>query len=181
MPNSASIRCSLIALGVFITTACGGGPPPAPPPVQQQGPEDEILAIGNAWEARSQSSGLKSEPSKISVFSLLELSRIEFTAGEVLAKETLTIEETFRMRDGRSFKCTSGGTLQVQVRFFRKIEEPAVQIARPPLQLARQCDQPGFPEPVLTIGEQRSSFLLRAERLNGFDPPLEKRAYIPVQ
>lgn len=175
------LALSTEALAILALVACASEPPPPPAPVQQQGPDAEILAIGSVWESRSQENGLRSEPSPVSVFTVNELSSIAFTAGEPSATESLVVSESFRMRDGRTFECHSEGTVGVQVRYFRKSGEPAVQITWPPVQLPRNCAQPGFPEPVMQRGGGSSSFLLRAERLSGFDPPLEKRSYIPVQ
>lgn len=177
--RQAKPAAPIIALLALV--ACASEPPPPPAPVQHQGPDAEILAIGNVWESRSQENGLRSEPSKVSVFTVTELSSIALSAGQPYAEESLTVNETFRMRDGRNFECHSEGTVRVKVRYFRKSGEPAVQITWPPVQLPRNCAQPGFPEPVMQRAGGSSSFLLRSERLSGFDPPLEKRSYIPVQ
>jgi hypothetical protein len=175
---AVGIACSLVpAVG---TLGCGGAAPAVQAPVHQQTPEEEIHSIATAWEARFKENGLRSEPSKISVFNLEGLSTLEFTPGKLVAREGLLLEETFRMRDGRQFACRVEGVLQVQVRYFQKGEEPAVEVTRPVTELTRHCDQPGFPEPLVNIGSTKSSFLLREEHLLGFDPPLEKRSYIPV-
>jgi hypothetical protein len=168
-------------LSVMATVGCGGEAPVAHTAVHQQTPEDEIQAIAVSWEARFKDNGLRSEPSKISVFTVNGLSTLDFTPGKPVAREGLLLEETFRMRDGRQFVCRVEGVLQVQVRYFHKGDEPAVEVTRPVTELTRHCDQPGFPEPTVNIGSTSSSFLLREEHLMGFDPPLEKRSYIPVQ
>jgi xanthine/CO dehydrogenase XdhC/CoxF family maturation factor len=164
-----------------LALGCGGEAPVAVTPVRQQTPEEEILSIATTWEARYRDNGLRSEPSKISVFSQSGLSALELTQGQPIARETVLLEETFRTRDGRQFACRAEGVLQVQVRYFRKGDEPAVEVTRPETELDRHCDQPGFPEPTVGVGLPKSSFLLRGENLMGFDPPLEKRSYIPVQ
>lgn len=170
------------ALLLVLTIGCGGEPPLAQTPVHQaQSPEAEIVAIASSWEARFKETGLRSEPSKISVFNMSGLSTLDLSLGNPVAREGLLLEETFRMRDGRQFVCRAEGVLQVQVRFFNKGDEPAVEVTRPTTNLTRHCDQPGFPEPTVSLGSTSSSFLLRDEHLVGFDPPLEKRSYIPVQ
>jgi hypothetical protein len=189
MPRSLNVklieqraRYALSAvLLVGAISGCGGNAQVAQGPVRQQTPEEEILSIGSSWEARYQDNGLRSEPSKISVFALRGLSALDLTQGQPIAHESVVLEETFKMRDGRQFGCRAEGVLQVQVRFFRKGEEPAVEVTRPDVALARHCDQPGFPEPTVSVGNNKSSYLLREEQLVAFEPPLEKRSYIPVQ
>lgn len=178
----AAVPWALLLGAVSLGTGgCGGEAPKAQAPVQQQTPEQEILAMGTSWEARFRDNGLRSEPSKITVFTVDGLSTLDLTLGKAVAREGLLLEENFRMRDGRQFACRAEGVLQVQVRYFLKGDEPAVEITRPVSELTRHCDQPGFPEPTVNLGNTSSSFLLREEQLMGFDPPLEKRTYIPVQ
>jgi hypothetical protein len=179
--NGPAANTAWAVLSLAGAIACGGEAPAAQTPVRQQTPEDEIQAIATTWEARFKDNGLRSEPSKISVFAVNGLSTLTFTHGKPVAREGLLLEETFRMRDGRQFVCRVEGVLQVQVRYFHKGEEPAVEVTRPVTELTRHCDQPGFPEPMVNIGSASSSFLLREEHLVAFDPPLEKRSYIPAQ
>jgi hypothetical protein len=168
-------------IGLSFVIGCGGDAPVAQAPVRQLTPEEEILTLGTTWEARYQENGLRSEPSKISVFALNGLSALDLVQGKPVAHESVVMEETFKMRDGRQFGCRAEGVLQVQVRYFRKGDEPAVELTRPDVALARHCDQPGFPEPMVGAGNSKSSYVLRGERLMAFDPPLEKRSYIPMQ
>ena len=179
--SSLGSNLATVLLATITSLGCGSPPAVDQPVVQRQSPEKDILAIGTTWEARSEDNGLKSEPSKISVFTVRELSTLELVPDKQVIREGFLREETFRMRDGRSFNCRSEGILEVQVRYFLKGDEPAVEVTRPDVELARHCDQPGFPEPVIQLSSTPSSFLLRDERLVGFAPPLEKRSYVPVQ
>jgi hypothetical protein len=171
----SSVVCALTLV------ACGGATAPQPVHAQLESPEDEILAVANAWEAHTSDSGLRSEPDKISVFTSEELRTLRFTTGSHTASQSLLRDETFHMRDGRKFACRSEGTLDVSVRFYRKNGEPVLELTYPAVQFARQCDNPGFPEPTFKFEGPSASFVLREENLVGFDPVLAKRTYVPAQ
>jgi hypothetical protein len=49
------------------------------------------------------------------------------------------------------------------------------------VQIPRECNMPGFPEPVLDLPESAARFALRGDRLVPFAPATEKRAYLPAQ
>jgi len=161
--------------------SCGGGPPPEAPVVQSVGPEDEILAVSSEWESSQGDKGLKSEPSKVSVFESRQLSHVSFQRGSATAQEHLIVEENFRMRDGQTFVCRVELKTPLSVRFARRGPDPAVELTRPAANLLRQCDHPGFPEPTLVIPGAAARFVLRNEQLVAYEPPLEKRVFLPVQ
>lgn len=171
---------ALIA-GATLALGCGAGEPPPRVPIQVLGPEDEILSVSSSWESRQRDKELRSEPSSISVYEVSEVSRLEFVSGASVASELLALEEVFLMRNGQSFRCRSEQRFEVAVRFAPKGEEPAVQVQRPAATLTRVCEPPGFPEPMLSLPARISRFVLRDEQLVAFDPPLEKRLFLPAQ
>lgn len=170
----------LVAFPVSLAaTACGGEEPEARAPVAQERPEDEILRIGKTWESSLADKGFRSAPSPISMFSETVTSTLRLAPGSSTALETLAFDGAFKARDS-SFHCLARAELRVTVAYGRHTEEAAIEIRRPAAQIARNCDLPGFPEPVLDLPAVAARFALRGDRLVPFAPPTEKRTYLPA-
>jgi hypothetical protein len=151
------------------------------PPVEAMGPEEEILRIGEIWQARTLDRGLRSEPSPISVFTSTTTSTVRLERRSGSAVEELIVQEQFKLRNGATYNCQSGARIEVRVSYGRRAGEPTVTLSRPPVYLNRECDAPGFPEPNVTVAEGPATFALRGDQLEAIDPPLEKRTFLPTQ
>jgi len=176
-------RCALALVAltpVPATVGCAGAESEARAPVAQEQPADEILRIGKAWESSLQDKGFRSPPSPISMFSEIITSTLQLSPGSSTAVETLAFDGSFKARDS-NYHCQARATLHVTVTYGRHAEEAAIEIRRPGVQIARVCDLPGFPEPVLEVPATAARFALRGDRLVPFAPPTEKRAYLPAQ
>ncbi len=175
-------RTSLVPLALVATAiaACGHQPPPAATPVQHETAEDSILRVGHVWRSISRDRGLRSPPSKISVFETITTSTITLDAGKQSATEQLVLEEMFELRNGARFQCVARGKLRVRVRFGRLQGEAAVEVTRPPTSLPRHCQPADFGEPELAVDAGSARFALRGDQLVAFAPPLDKRVYLPA-
>jgi hypothetical protein len=161
--------------------ACGGDPQEVLTPVRRETPADAIRRVGEAWAASEQTKGLRSHPSPIAVYRMHTKSTVRFTAGKDWTQEHLEIDEAFEMRDGTRYVCRAEGRTRVDLVFGRRHGEPAVEMRRPATRLTRTCEPPGFPDPEVTLPETTARFKLKADQLMAFDPPVEKRVYLPVQ
>jgi hypothetical protein len=181
--NRLTIRLPVLVLVALplmsAATACGGGEPEAKAPVAQERPEDEILRIGRTWESSLEDKSFRSAPSPISMFSETVTSTLQLAPGSSTALETLAFDGSFKARDS-NFHCLARAELRVTVAYGRHTEEAAIEIRRPAAQVARTCDLPGFPEPVLDLPASAARFALRGDRLVPFAPPTEKRTYLPA-
>lgn len=173
-------RFTAVAVALATLAACGNKPPPPNTPVQRETAEDSVLRVGHVWRSLTADKGLRSPPSKISVFESKTTSTVRFEPGKTQIEEELLVEERFELRNGESFECVARGTLRDSVRFGRFHDEAAVQISRPPTTLPRRCKPPGFDEPELAIEGGAARFALRGDQLVAFAPPLDKRVYIPA-
>jgi hypothetical protein len=162
------------------TLGCGAAESEARAPVAQEQPADEIMRIGKSWESSLEDKGFRSPPSPISMFSEIVTSTLQLSPGSSTAVETLAFDGTFKARDS-TYHCQARATLRVTVAYGRHAEEAAIELRRPGAQVARVCDLPGFPEPVLEVPAAAARFALRGDRLVPFAPPTEKRAYLPAQ
>jgi hypothetical protein len=171
---------SLSALALSFA-GCGPGKPAETEPIQHEGPEDEILTVSTSWEASEQGKGFRDAPSSISVFEIQRRTSLVLKRGQRTSNAQIAIEETFRMRDGTTFVCRAEGTVQATLAYARHGQDPAIEIDQPSVTLSRQCDKPGFPEPSVQVEASRARFMLRSEQLVGYDPPLEKRVFLPVE
>jgi hypothetical protein len=168
-----------LALGSLLAAACGGAEPEARAPVVHERPEDEILRIGRTWQATHEDKGFRTPPSAVSMFSELVTSTLTFSPGARDAVEAISLDGTFKVRDA-TYHCQAHAELRVAVTFGRHADEAAVEVGRPSAQVARTCDLPGFPEPVVQIPLSAARFALRGDRLVAFAPPTERRAFLPV-
>lgn len=179
-PRSGSGRGFLTVVLAAVTAACGGPPGEGEAKVVRETPEEAILRIGTSWESHFQDRGFRAAPAPIATFAVEVTSTIAFTRGGAKARERVATEETFKMADGTTFHCKARGEAEVAVRWGRTGPDPAVQVQRPGLRLARACDGQGFPEPVLELPPFAVRFALRGDRLVPFEPKTEQREYIPT-
>jgi len=168
-----------LAAASRLLPGCGGAEPEAQAPVAHERPEDEILRVGKAWQSTIEDKGFRTPPSPVSMFSELVTSTLTFTAGAPTAIESVDHEGTFEVRNA-TFHCRAHAELRVTVTFGRHADEAAVEVRRPAVRVARTCDAPGFPEPVVDVPASAARFALRGDRLVAFAPPTERRAYLPV-
>lgn len=156
--------------------ACSSGQKESRPPVAVETAEDEIRRISDVWEGTLVDSRLLSPPSKLSVKKETRTSRLVFEGGKVA--ETLVVNEELELRSGARLRCRTTVEHQLGVRYGRRQGEPAVELVRPPLALARSCD--GIhPEGNLTERPLRALFVLRSDRLVVVEPALDDRYYLP--
>ena len=150
-------------------------------PVRHETPAEAIHRIGELWESKSISKGLRSEPSKLAMFETRMVSRIRVVPGRDWSVDALEVAEVFEMRSGLRYECRAKGDVTVKLVFGRRHGEPAVEMRRPATRLARVCNPPDYPEPEVELPEVVGRFKLSGDQLIGYDPPLEKRVYLPVQ
>ena len=176
-------RCISTGLAAWVLAvgACAGDPPEVTAPVQHETPADAIRRVGEAWTATELAKGLRSYPSPIAVYRMQAKSTVRFTAGKDWTQEHLEIDEAFEMRDGTRYVCRAEGRTRVDLAFGRRHGEPAVQMRRPATRLERACEPPGFPDPEVELPETTARFKLKGDQLVAFEPPVEKRVYLPVQ
>ena len=124
---------------------------------------------------------LRSFPSPIAVYRMQAKSTVRFAAGKDWTQEHLEVDEVFEMRDGTQYVCHAEARTRVDLAFGRRHGEAAVEMRRPATRLVRACNPPGFSEPELELPESRARFELKGDQLVAFDPPVEKRVYLPAQ
>ena len=173
---------ALVIIGSMLlgASACGGAPPPRPAPAVAEGPEDAILRVATAWEARHAEKGLRSPPSPIASFDRQLVSRITLVQGASSAPETLSVSERFVLRDGTNVSCGGNAELSVSVGYGRKAGEPALELSWPALVQPRACEPAHGAIPDLERPAGRARFVLRSDQLVGVEPALEKRTFLPV-
>jgi hypothetical protein len=174
------VRCVGILLACLTVAGCGGDEPSAQAPVRQETPLDAIRRVGDTWVSSDQSRSLRSAPSPIAMYEVTTRSTVVFRADKRWTPEVIEIEESFQMRDGRQFLCRARSDTHSDLSFGRRDGDPAVEMRRPATRLHRNCDPPDFPEPDLLLPAAVARFRLTGDRLQPFDPPLEKRVYIPA-
>jgi hypothetical protein len=170
------------ALGpvALVVIGCAGNEPEVRVPIAREGPEEQILRVGTSWDARWSEQGFLNPPSAISLFDTRVTSRLSFSPGKRTARETLAFESSFKLRSGTSYSCRASADTTVAVAFGNRAGEAAVEVWRKPLRLSRTCDKAGFPESEFVVPETRARFALRGDKLVGFDPPTERREYLPA-
>lgn len=146
----------------------------APPQVET--PADEVLRISANWISVQPTKGILSPPSPISVIRGSVTSRIHLTKRD--AEEELTIAEDVELRSGGRVTCESTFRHPIALRFGRKGEEAAVEIARPALNGRRVC-QGRHPEPDLVAEPIVTLFVLRSDQLVAVEPKTDGRSYLP--
>lgn len=177
MRTRSLVPLSMLAVGI---AACGHPPPPSQTPVQRETAEDSILRVGRVWRSISEDKGLRSPPSKISVFETRTTSTLTLEPNKQTASEQLVIEEMFELRSGARFNCVARGQLRVRLRYGRVQGEAAVEVTRPPTSLPRRCQPADFGEPEAAVDSGSARFALRGDQLVAFAPPLDKRVYLPA-
>jgi len=180
-PVAPSLLAVALLASAALATACGGGAPEAEVPIAREGPAEEIFRVGKEWESQATETGFRTPPSPIATFSGTVLSRVVFSDDQRTAKETLRFEATYKMQNGREFRCTAGTEVTLPVRFADHHGEAAVEMQRPRVELVRRCVPDGFPEPRLDLPPATARFALRADRLVAFAPAAERREYLPLQ
>lgn len=161
--------------------ACAGPPPEAAPDLRPESPADEILRVGGVWQTTYERRGFESEPSPVALFTQRVESTLDLSSDAATPSETLKVQESFELRDGRRFECRASALVKVGVRFGRKAGEAAVEVTRPSVALDRTCRPPGAPVELVSVPSGPARFVLRSDRLVAFDPPLEKRIYLPIR
>jgi hypothetical protein len=105
---------------------------------------------------------------------------VSLSRGKKTATETLVFDGSFKLQDGTAYTCRANARTTVSLAFGDRAGEPAVEMWRKGLRVSRSCDKPGFPEPEFVVPESRARFALRGDKLVSFDPPTERREYLPV-
>jgi hypothetical protein len=170
----------LSLVGLLAAAACGGEEHEARVPIAQERPDDEILRIGKTWESALDDKGFRSPPSPITMFSERQASTLSLTAGSKTAVEMLAYAGSFKVHEA-TFECRAEAQVTVSVAYGRHADEAAIEVRRPAVRIARECNLPGFPEPVLDLPETAARFALRGDRLVPIAPATEKRVYLPTQ
>lgn len=178
MPRPSDAVALLLTL---VLAGCGGREREAEAPEQRLGAEAEVLAISSVWQALEEAHGTRGPKDKIAVFDLKQRSTLTLREGQTEGEEKVELKESFEMKNGARFECRARGLVKVRVRFGRKHGEPAVEVRRPSMVLARTCQPSDFPERELQLPGSASRFLLQDEQLVGFAPPSEKRVFLPKQ
>jgi hypothetical protein len=178
--SSADLRLAVCAGAWLALSGCGGKPAETPVRIEHEQASTQILRVAQRWQASQHQKGLRSAPSRVSVFEVRIDSRLDLQNGGPKVRETLEVSESFELRDGRRFRCSSSTTLELQAHYGRRHAEPAVELIRPATRLERRCQPPDYPEPVLELPAQSARFVLSDDQLRAFAPPLEKRVYLPL-
>jgi hypothetical protein len=163
-----------------LAVACGGGAPEATAPIEREGPSEQIFRVGKTWEARWAEQGFRTAPSPIALFDTRVTSRLFLSRAKKTARETLVFEGNFKLQNGAAYSCRASVETTVALAFGDRAGEAAVEVSRKGLRVSRTCDKAGFPEPEFVVPEARARFALRGDKLVGFDPPTERREYLPV-
>lgn len=171
----------LLLLAVLALIGCRPRERGADAPPKRLSAEQEVLAIATVWQALEEEHGARGPNHRVSVYDLKQRTTLTLRAGQRLAEERIEVKERFELKNGAAFECRARGLAKVQVRFGRKAGEPAVEVQRPSLLLARTCSPSDFPERELQLSGGTSRFLLQDERLVGFAPPSERRVFLPLQ
>jgi hypothetical protein len=178
---SARLGARALLLTTVCSIGCGGaaGPPPGPPVVE--GAEEAILRISSLWEARYMDKGLRSSPSAVASFERQLVNRLELSHGQSTATESLDFQERFTLRDAREVRCAGRFNSPISVSYGMRAGEPALELAWPAFEHARECDTPGAPIPPFERPAGRARFVLRSDQLVGVEPALEKRTFLPAE
>jgi hypothetical protein len=164
-----------------VTVGCGGAGSKPAGAVKHETPADEIMRVGTVWQSTIEERGMPSPPSPVNLFSRRIESHLEFRPDQRSATEQLIVEESFELRDGGQFRCRAQDTVNTHAVFARRQGDAAVELRRPEVRLLRKCQPAGFPEPTLVLSATAARFVMIGDRLTAFEPPLEKRAYLPLE
>lgn len=174
-------RPSEALLPLLLVAACGGQSAEAEAPPPKLTAEAEVLGISKVWQALEEEHGTRGPKHKVAVFDLKQRSTLTLTAGQRTGEEKIEIKEHFEMKNGAVYECRARSVVKVSVRFGRKNGEPALELQRPPVLMARTCQPTDFPDGEIQLSGGGSRFLLQDEQLVGFAPPSEKRVFLPKQ
>jgi hypothetical protein len=161
-------------------TSCGSDRDAAHPIVRHETALEAIRRVAQVWESTQRAKGMRSPPSRIAMFDRVTHTRLPFVANRNWSIELLEIAETFELRSGIRYACQASGEAEVSFRFGRRHGDPAVEMRRPAIRLTRDCKPPDFPELTLELPATTARFRLTGDRLKPFEPPLEKRVYVPT-
>lgn len=170
--------CFLLSPLLLGPLACGPREAAPPPPVVQETPADEILRIGERWLATTKQRGLLSPPSPISVFAVVEESRL--TLAREGAREEVLVEEQIELREGGAIRCLTRFEHDLGLKWGRRQGEAAIELRRPAATAPRQCEGGQHPEPILQRPAGAARYVLRSDNLVAVEPPLEDRLYIAL-
>jgi hypothetical protein len=165
---------------VCLAFGCASKAPPPDTAPKSVSAEDEILGVAKLWRTMEKTRGARPASNQVSTFEIEFDTSVTLLPGKGAAKETIEVRERFQMRDGRTYECTAEHSGQMKARYGRRDGEPAVELSRPPVRLVRKCQPADFYEPEIQLGAEGSRFLLRDEQLVGFQPPGEKRVFLPA-
>jgi hypothetical protein len=178
--RATSTRLTAGSLGIALACGCGHAANDAKIPVQHEPASAQISRIARRWQAFTQDKGFRSAPSPISVFEIQLKSSLDLEQAGANARETLQVSEQFELRDGRRFHCESQQVVAVEARYGFRQNEPALELRRPALRLARHCTPPDYPEAVLELPAEASRFVLSDDQLRAFAPKRDRRVYLPI-
>ena len=123
----------------------------------------------------------QTEPSPFAHTTETTLSVITLVRGQDTATETIEVNQTYRLRAGGAVTCTGNTEATVALAYGRRSTgEAALQITRGSTEIPRSCKPAGVLEAVQVVPRLVGRFQLRGDRLSGFEPAAEKRAFIPI-
>lgn len=178
MPRRSDRGALCVALALL---GCGPREQEAEAPQQKLTAEAEVLAISKVWQALEEEHGTRGPAHKVGVFDLKQRTTLTLVEGQPSGEEKIEIKERFELKNGAVYECRARALSKVRVRFGRKNGEPALEVQRPSLIMARTCQPSDFPEREIQLPGSGSRFLLQDEQLVGFAPPSEKRVFLPKQ
>ena len=167
-----------VALALGLSGACGGAEGPAPRVFEDPGVK--VRSIARVWQELSVDEGVfDRDPNGVERYRIE--TRISLELGEGSAREVVTRDELFRMRDGREFHCKTQGVVPVRVRYRREREEIRLDLDNDATALRRSCREPGFPVLSKEVPGASVTFALRSERLLAIHPAQVRATLLPVQ
>lgn len=173
------MRALIAALGLGTVVGCGGGEPAPLAPVQTESPLVAIRRVGEKWTATVETKTFQDPPSPTTMTQSVTRSTVVFRADKSWGPETIEVSERFDLRAGGTVSCLARGETHVDLVFGRRSGDPAVEMRRPALTLRQSCDPAGFAPAELELPATTARFRLTGDQLVPFDPPLEKRVYLP--
>jgi hypothetical protein len=143
-------------------------------------PGVKVRSIATVWQELSVDEGVfDRDPHGVEKYRIETLVRLELAEGG--AREVVSRDEVFRMRDGREFHCKAAGAVPVRVRYRREREEIRLDLDNDATALRRSCREPGFPVLVKEVPGASVTFVLRAERLVAIEPAHLRATLLPSQ
>jgi hypothetical protein len=154
----------------------------APPSSTQHGltPGERIAAVTRHWRATERERGAGPPEGGVSRFERFITSTLDIDPNRSAGAETIKVEETLELKDGRRFRCEASTTVPTALRFGEWKGQPAVEVTRPAIVLDRSCSPPDYAELRLPLPRTAARFRLRDEELSPFEPATERRVYLPA-